>query len=140
MRCPGQDSRYWKPGAAYDVTCPQCGSSIEFFKDESTEDGYGATSRIRLYDKVMPIEQVAALDRVPGGSPMVPRFLRPFVNAGGVNLPAEVTPGFPHRLLGSTNLIDWIGVETNVPGASPYTFTDPVGPAFPKRFYRLVTP
>ena len=36
MRCPGQDSRYWKPGAAYDVPCPHCGSQVEFFKDEST--------------------------------------------------------------------------------------------------------
>ena len=36
MRCPGQDSRYWKPGAVYDVACPHCGSQVEFFKDEST--------------------------------------------------------------------------------------------------------
>lgn len=36
MRCPGQDSRYWKPGAIYDITCPNCGNAIEFFKDEST--------------------------------------------------------------------------------------------------------
>ena len=36
MRCPGQDSRYWKPGAVYDVACAKCGNSIEFFKDEPT--------------------------------------------------------------------------------------------------------
>lgn len=35
MRCPGQDSRYWKPGAVFEVDCPQCGSPIEFFKDET---------------------------------------------------------------------------------------------------------
>lgn len=35
MRCPGQDSRYWKPGAIFEVDCPQCGSPIEFFKDET---------------------------------------------------------------------------------------------------------
>jgi len=34
MRCPGQDTRYWKPGDIYSVTCPSCGASIEFFKDE----------------------------------------------------------------------------------------------------------
>ncbi len=34
MRCPGQDSRYWKPGAIYDVSCAKCGNAIEFFKDE----------------------------------------------------------------------------------------------------------
>jgi len=36
MRCPGQDSRYWKPGAIFEVSCPKCGSPIEFFKDEPT--------------------------------------------------------------------------------------------------------
>jgi HD superfamily phosphohydrolase YqeK/DNA-directed RNA polymerase subunit RPC12/RpoP len=36
MRCPGQDSRYWKPGAVYDVPCAKCGNPIEFFKDEPT--------------------------------------------------------------------------------------------------------
>jgi HD superfamily phosphodiesterase/DNA-directed RNA polymerase subunit RPC12/RpoP len=36
MRCPGQDSRYWKPEAIYSVPCAQCGSLIEFFKDEAT--------------------------------------------------------------------------------------------------------
>jgi len=36
MRCPGQDSRYWKPDAVYSVPCAQCGSLIEFFKDEAT--------------------------------------------------------------------------------------------------------
>lgn len=34
MRCPGQDSRYWKPGAIYEVKCPKCGHEVEFFKDE----------------------------------------------------------------------------------------------------------
>jgi len=35
MRCPGQDSRYWKPGAIYEVPCPVCDHPVEFFKDES---------------------------------------------------------------------------------------------------------
>lgn len=35
MKCPGQDMRYWGPEAVFEDTCPQCGSSIEFFKDES---------------------------------------------------------------------------------------------------------
>ncbi len=35
MKCPGQDMRYWKPGDIFDVACPQCGSMVEFFKDES---------------------------------------------------------------------------------------------------------
>ncbi|MGC8603552.1 MAG: phosphohydrolase [Desulfomonilaceae bacterium] len=35
MKCPGQDPRYWKFDAIFDVECPNCGSKIEFFKDET---------------------------------------------------------------------------------------------------------
>jgi len=35
MKCPGQDSRYWKPGAIFEVKCPNCGGIVEFFKDDS---------------------------------------------------------------------------------------------------------
>lgn len=36
MKCPGQDSRYWKPGAIFEVKCPECGNEVEFFKDDTT--------------------------------------------------------------------------------------------------------
>lgn len=36
MKCPGQDIRYWKPGAIFDVKCPKCGHDVEFFKDDTT--------------------------------------------------------------------------------------------------------
>jgi hypothetical protein len=36
MKCPGQDSRYWKPGAIFEARCPKCGNEIEFFKDDTT--------------------------------------------------------------------------------------------------------
>jgi hypothetical protein len=36
MKCPGQDSRFWQPGAIFETQCPQCGGEVEFFKDEST--------------------------------------------------------------------------------------------------------
>jgi HD superfamily phosphodiesterase len=36
MKCPGQDTQYWKPGAIYDAKCPDCGHSVEFFKDDTT--------------------------------------------------------------------------------------------------------
>jgi len=36
MRCPGQDSRFWEPGAIFEEECPQCGHVVEFFKDESS--------------------------------------------------------------------------------------------------------
>lgn len=36
MKCPGQDSQYWKPGAIFEVKCPKCGTEVEFFKDDPT--------------------------------------------------------------------------------------------------------
>ena len=36
MKCPGQDTRYWKPGDIFDWPCPACGKPVEFFKDESS--------------------------------------------------------------------------------------------------------
>jgi hypothetical protein len=35
MKCPGQDTQYWKPGAIYEVSCPKCERSVEFFKDDT---------------------------------------------------------------------------------------------------------
>jgi HD superfamily phosphohydrolase YqeK len=35
MKCPGQDSRFWQPGAIFEAQCPQCDHAVEFFKDES---------------------------------------------------------------------------------------------------------
>jgi hypothetical protein len=34
--CPGQDTRYWRPGDIFDVTCGVCGAQVEFFKDDVT--------------------------------------------------------------------------------------------------------
>jgi putative nucleotidyltransferase with HDIG domain len=36
MKCPGQDTRYWKPGAIFEANCPKCGHEVEFFKDDTT--------------------------------------------------------------------------------------------------------
>ncbi|MBF0099405.1 MAG: HD domain-containing protein [Desulfobacterales bacterium] len=36
MKCPGQDSRYWKQSAIFDAKCPNCGKTVEFFKDDTT--------------------------------------------------------------------------------------------------------
>jgi HD superfamily phosphodiesterase len=34
VRCPGQDQRFWKPEDIFEVQCPGCGGTVEFFKDE----------------------------------------------------------------------------------------------------------
>ena len=36
MKCPGQDTQYWKPGAIFEVKCPECDQMVEFFKDDTT--------------------------------------------------------------------------------------------------------
>jgi hypothetical protein len=35
MKCPGQDTRYWKPDDIFQAECPKCGAEIEFFKDDT---------------------------------------------------------------------------------------------------------
>ncbi|MEE4315004.1 MAG: phosphohydrolase [Desulfofustis sp.] len=36
MKCPGQDMQYWNQDAIFDVDCPQCGRSVEFYKDDTS--------------------------------------------------------------------------------------------------------
>lgn len=35
MKCPGQDTRFWKSDDIFTVECPKCGTEIEFFKDDT---------------------------------------------------------------------------------------------------------
>jgi HD superfamily phosphodiesterase len=35
MQCPGQDSRYWDGEAIFENKCPECGHTVEFFKDDT---------------------------------------------------------------------------------------------------------
>lgn len=32
MKCPGQDTMFWKPDDIFEVSCPKCGHRVEFFK------------------------------------------------------------------------------------------------------------
>ena len=32
--CPGQDTRFWRPGDIFEVACANCGALVEFWKDE----------------------------------------------------------------------------------------------------------
>ena len=36
MKCPGQDTRYWKPRDIFEAKCPKCGNEVEFFRDDTT--------------------------------------------------------------------------------------------------------
>jgi hypothetical protein len=33
-RCPGQDRSSWTPDDIFEIACPSCGASIEYFKDD----------------------------------------------------------------------------------------------------------
>ena len=46
MKCPGQDSRYWEPGAIFETECPHCGRPVEFFKDESSRRCKGCGAKL----------------------------------------------------------------------------------------------
>ena len=35
IRCPGQNTMFWKPDDIYDVKCPNCEKPVEFYKDDS---------------------------------------------------------------------------------------------------------
>jgi hypothetical protein len=36
MKCPGQDMKYWKDDAIFDVNCPECDAVVEFYKDDTS--------------------------------------------------------------------------------------------------------
>jgi Zn ribbon nucleic-acid-binding protein len=36
MKCPGQDTQYWDKNAVFETECPECGHTLEFFKDDTT--------------------------------------------------------------------------------------------------------
>ena len=36
MKCPGQDTKYWKQDAIFEEKCPKCGRDVEFFKDDTS--------------------------------------------------------------------------------------------------------
>ena len=46
-RCPGQDTRYWKPEDIFEVACPSCGAEIEFWKDEPIRQCSACSMEVR---------------------------------------------------------------------------------------------
>ncbi len=45
MKCPGQDTQYWKPGDIFDAKCPECDRTVEFFKDDTSRKCPGCGHR-----------------------------------------------------------------------------------------------
>jgi len=34
VKCPGQNTLFWKPEDLFETPCPACGNPVEFFKDD----------------------------------------------------------------------------------------------------------
>lgn len=47
FKCPGRDTRFWKPDDVYDVKCPGCGADLEFWKDEPFRSCRNCGGRVR---------------------------------------------------------------------------------------------
>jgi uncharacterized repeat protein (TIGR03806 family) len=59
-----------------------------------------------------------------------------FITNGVFGMTMSGTPGKTYILQGSTNLFNWIPVNTNVPTSSPFSLVDPTAGNFRYRFYR----
>ena len=47
MKCPGQDTQFWRPDDIFEVFCGQCGYSVEFFKTDISRICPGCGTIIR---------------------------------------------------------------------------------------------
>lgn len=45
MKCPGQDMKYWKENAIFEVACPKCQTLVEFYKDDTSRKCGGCGHR-----------------------------------------------------------------------------------------------
>ena len=46
QKCPGQDTRYWKPSDVHEVKCGKCGELVEFFKTDGARRCPGCGARV----------------------------------------------------------------------------------------------
>lgn len=46
MKCPGQDMQFWNESAIYEETCPKCGRTVEFYKDDTNRKCSGCGHRM----------------------------------------------------------------------------------------------
>jgi hypothetical protein len=51
-----------------------------------------------------------------------------------INGPANQT----YVLQASSDLVNWVPINTNVPPSTPFTLNDPNASNFPRRFYRAI--
>ena len=67
MRCPGQDTRFWKPGDIFEAPCPKCGGRSNFSKMSPSASADVATrSPIRIGLRMCPAVPVCRAVRWSG--------------------------------------------------------------------------
>lgn len=69
-------------------------------------------------------------------APALAALLRPAVSlSGGFSLTVNGVPGYNYVIQASTNLTQWVSVQTN---SAPFSFVDSNAGEFDRRFYRAV--
>ena len=75
MKCPGQDTQYWKAGAIFDVPCPECGRDVEFFKDDTTRKCGGCGHVCNTMDHVQHLDEDRLVRFFPGAELVESRLI-----------------------------------------------------------------
>ena len=99
-----------------------------------TLDGTTPTTNSTLYTGPLVLRQSAGVKAVP------PVLFTPsgYLSNGWFNLEAAGMGGGNYILQGSTDLVDWVSLSTNVAPASPFNLSDPQATNYPHRFYRVI--
>ena len=103
MKCPGQDSQYWKPGAVFDVKCPECGNEVEFFKDDKTF-GDGTRGTLEVITPLLKVKLHALLRNPPTYD-----YWYVFGEVGVGNNAKTGFPSAPLASIGAVNLYGFHG-------------------------------
>jgi uncharacterized delta-60 repeat protein len=87
--------------------------------------GYKSAQTVSVLDNSVGGNRLCSIDRLSNGQ---------------IRLSLESVPGRSYTLEGSTNLLDWVALETRFASGWSLLFIDTNAPSFGRRFYRAVSP
>jgi hypothetical protein len=87
--------------------------------------GYNSAQQVTVRDNSAVANWFCSINRLPNGQ---------------VRLSLNTVPSRSYTLEASTNLVDWVSVETRFASDLSVAFTDTNAPNFSRRFYRAVSP
>jgi len=122
-------------GQKYSVT-------MEYYEDSGAASAQLAWSSPSLTKSVIPQSQLYSsftpnLRINPNASATNITKLKP-TGQNGFQMQVTGLIGITYILQASTNMIDWVSLETNSAATSEFNFTDPATANFPSRFYRVI--